>query len=345
MRIYHNQLNQHLAQPLANVWFVCGDEPWQKQDAISRIVATATNQGFIEKITLSADDKFNWQLLIDEYQSMSLFASQRIIEVELLNKVSESGRKALEELSQLLHQDVILLFHGAKLDAATTNKKWFKSLSNNGIYLPVYELDNKGIKRWLDNQARHYQLNLPKDSVNLLVTLFEGNLLALDQELQKLSILYSGQAVTSETINQLTIKQAKFNPFQLVDTLLQGDTYRCIDILELLKQEGSAAGQIIWFIHKELANLQQMLIALSQGQTFAEICKTFKIWRNKELLYKNALNRLTLPAVEAAMVRLADVDLISKTSSDFDEFILLADVCLTLANPNTTKPLPLSYEY
>ena len=345
MRIYHNQLNQHLAGQLANVWLVFGDEQWQKQDALTRINQSAVQQGFVEKLTFSADDKFHWQQLMDEYQSMSLFASQRVIEVELLNKVSQSGVSILEKLAEQLHQDTILIFHGAKLDAATTNKKWFKHFSNSGVYLPVYELDNKGLKRWLDTTARQYQLNLPQDSTDLLISLFEGNLLALDQELQKLSILYANQQVSSENINELAIKQAKFNPFQLIDALLAGDLPRCFNILELLKQEGSAAGQIIWFVHKELNTLQKMHLAQENGDSFDVICKSFRIWRNKEMLYKNALSRFTAPAIALATARLADVDLITKTTSDFDPFLLLADVCTSLLHPEVTKNLSLSYEY
>lgn len=184
MKIYHNQLASTFTQPLPTVWLVCGDEPWQKNDAIKQIQYTAQQQGYVERLTFTADDKFNWQDLLDEYMAMSLFASQRIIEVELLNKVNDAGTKALLSLVEHLHQDVVLIFHGTKLDAATTNKKWFKSLSSHGVYLPVYDLDTKALRQWLNRQARHYQLNLPAESQALLIDLFEGNVLALDQELQ-----------------------------------------------------------------------------------------------------------------------------------------------------------------
>ena len=85
MRIYHNQLNQHLGQPIAKVWLVFGDEPWQKNDALAQIRQASIQQGFSERLSLTADDKFDWQTLVDEYMTMSLFSSQRIIEVECLN--------------------------------------------------------------------------------------------------------------------------------------------------------------------------------------------------------------------------------------------------------------------
>ena len=45
------------------------------------------------------------------------------------------------------------------------------------------------------------------------------------------------------------------------------------------------------------------------------------------------------------MSRLADIDLISKTSSEFNAFILLADVCLTLYHGDITQNYSLNYDY
>lgn len=345
MKIYHNQLNKHLTQPLPNVWLVFGDEPWQKNDALAQIKYAAGQQGFVERINFTADDKFNWQDVLDEYLALSLFASQRIIEVELINKVNEAGSKVLLSLIERLHQDVILIFHGAKLDAATTNKKWFKGFNEQGVYLPVYDLDNKNLNQWLSKQAQHYQLNLPVETKNMLMDLFEGNVLALDQELQKLAILYANQQVSAEEIEKLAIKQARFNPFQLVDALLVQDLKKCLSIIDQLKQEATPVGQLLWVLHKEINTLKSMLMDKENGLSLPEIFKKYRVWKNKESLYKTALSRLTLLAVQQALSRLASIDLISKTSSDFDIYLLLSDLCISLYQPQSLNELTLNYEF
>jgi len=345
MKIYHNQLAKNLSQPLSNIWLVFGDEPWQKNDALAQIKHAAGQQGFIERINFTADDKFNWQDVLDEYLALSLFASQRIIEVELINKVNEAGGKVLLSLLDRLHQDVILIFHGAKLDAATTNKKWFKGLNEQGIYLPVYDLDNKNLSQWLGRQAQHYQLNLPTETKSMLMDLFEGNVLALDQELQKLAILFANQQISEEEIEQLAIKQARFNPFQLVDALLRQDLKKCLSIIDQLKQEGTPIGQLVWVLHKEINTLKSMLMDKQKGLSLAELFKKHRVWKNKENLYKTALSGLSLLAVQQALSRLASIDLISKTSSDFDTYILLSDLCISLYQPASLQALSLNYEF
>ncbi len=352
MKIYHNQLQQTLSQGFKPVWLVFGDEPWQKNDSLAKIIKNGQQQGFSEIIRFTSDNKFDWQQLIDEYQSMSLFASQRIIEVELTTiKIGDSGNKALLALSEIIEknssfQDVTFIFHGPKLDGPSANRKWFKNLTQLGCYLPLYDIDVNGLPRWLQNQARSLNVNLAPELSSLLIELFEGNLPALEQELQKLLLLFpNNQQISLHDAEKLVTKQAKFNPFQIIDALLQGNCKKCLVMLDQLQQEGTAAGQITWVFHKEINQLYTMLDKLAQGQPLNDLYKEYRIWDKRKPLYQHALTHISLKNVKRAMSRLADIDLISKTSSEFNAFILLADLCITLYHGETTQHFSLNYEY
>ncbi len=346
MKIYHNQLPATLNQGFKPVWMVFGDEPWQKNDALQAIKKHAQQQGFDEVIRFSADEKFDWHQVVDEYQAMSLFASQRIIEVELVNvKVNEAASKILVELSEHFHQDVQLIFHGAKLDATQQRKKWFKSYEKVGCFLPLYDIEGKQLQQWLNRQAKQLQVNLAPELSPLLIDLFEGNLPALEQELQKLSLLFGQQAISIDDAEQLVIKQAKFNPFQVIDAILIGDLAKCMAMLEQLQQEGCAVGQLIWVIHKEIAQLHTMLERLGAGDNHNQLFKDYRIWDKRKPLYQNALTNISLANIRQAQARLAQTDLISKTTSDFNAYLLLADVCISLYHGQITKQYSLEYEY
>ena len=346
MRIYHNQLKSTLNQGFQPIWLVFGDEPWQKNDSLHTIKSHAQQQGFSELIRFSVDDKFDWQLLLGEYQAMSLFASQRIIEVELVTgKIGDAGGKALLTLIEHLHSDVQLIFHGPKLDGPTANRKWFKALSQQGCYLPLYDIEVKALGGWLQRQARALNVNLSSQVVALLIELFEGNLLALEQELQKLSILFGSQLINIEDAEQLVINQAKFNPFQLIDALLLGQLDKCIAILGQLQQEGTPVAQLIWFFYKEMSQLFDMLEQKAQGVNVNEIFKKYRIWDKRKPLYQHALNQITLANLKQSMSRLAQVDLLSKSSSEFNHYLLLSDICLSLYHGETMVNYPLDYEY
>lgn len=356
MKIYHNQLTATLAQSVKPVWLIFGDEPWQKDNSLTTIKAHAKQQGYSELIRFSGDSKFDWQQLMDEYQSMSLFASQRIIEVEFTsNKIGDVGNKALLALSQRLladakssqyPQEVLFIFHGEKLDAAGANRKWFKNLTQLGCYLPIYDLDAKALPNWLQSQARNLQVNLSTELSLLLLELFEGNLPALWQELQKLALLFApNQQINLGDAEQLMINQAKFNAFQIADALLQGNAKKCITMLNAMQQEGLGSGQIIWVLHKEIRQLYDMLNKHHEGVPLTDIYKEYRIWDKRKPLYQQALQQVSLANVKRALSRLAEIDLLTKSQSEFDDFILLADLCLTLYHGETTQHFPLNYEY
>lgn len=346
MRIYHNQLSATLNQGPMPVWLIFGDEPWQKNNSLSQIKHYYQSQGFDELIRFSIDDKFDWSLLHQEYQSMSLFSSQRIIELEFLtNKIGDKGSKALASISESLQPDILLLIHGNKLDAAGQKRKWFKTLSASGVFVPLYDIEGKQLNQWIQRQTRHYNLNVLPDVTLQLAQLFEGNLNALDQELQKLSLLFGQQLITVEDAEQVLIKQAKFNPFQLVDTILTGDLTRCVSMIDQLQQDGTAITQLIWFLHKEIKQLATMHERMANGASFKDMCSEYRIWEKRKPLYQSALKNMSEDNLALAQGRLAQLDLLSKTSSDFNPFILLSDIVVSLYHADVLRHYSLNYDY
>ena len=73
--------------------------------------------------------------------------------------------------------------------------------------------------------------------------------------------------------------------------------------------------------------------------------KNIEFGINANRFINMALTHISLKDIKRAMSRLADIDLISKTSSEFNAFILLADLCLTLYHGEITKNFSLNYEY
>ena len=88
-----------------------------------------------------------------------------------------------------------------------------------------------------------------------------------------------------------------------------------------------------------------MLEQIEQGASSNDIFKQYRIWDKKKPVYQYALNNLTLNNVEQALARLAQVDLLSKSSSDFNAFILLSDVLISLFHNKLSENFSLDYEY
>lgn len=344
MRIYHNQLAQTLNQSTVACWLVFGDEIWQKNDAIGQIKSHLKQQGFQEIIRFTGDEKFDWQDVIDEVNALSLFAENRLIEVDMTNlNVSDSNQNKIKSLSENIPNDVVLLCHGEKLDGKQSKKAWFKRLSDLGCYLPVYELEGQAIIRWLQSQCRQYGLNLAHEAQQLLIDSYEGNLPALSQEIQKLSLLFGNSTIQVHDIESLLTTQARYSPFQTIDAMISGDLVKCFHMLEQMRQEGNAVGQLIWLLHKELHLLLKMKTELEATNAIAEVLKTNGIWEKKKKGYTKALSSIDKNNIKYSISRLNATEQLSKTVSDFDGFNLLKDVMTTLYFPSVTKQLSLSY--
>ncbi|QBY05495.1 DNA polymerase III subunit delta [Thalassotalea sp. HSM 43] len=348
MRIYHSQLNKQLQKKLDHTFLVFGDEPWQKNDALAQIKLHAKQQGYDELIRFSNDEHFNFHDLLNEFNSMSLFSSLRIIEIDMgNNKVNEQSSKVLTEIAELQatgQSDVMLILHGNKLDASSSKKKWFKTLEKQGCYIPLYDLEGKGLTIWLSQQCQRLNLNLSADAQRMLIDFFAGNIPALAQEMEKLMLLYNQQYIDANHLESLLIRQSKFTPFQLTDALLAGELSKVNDMLTQMKHEGVVGAQLIWALHNQLSQLEQMQTQLSQGSSFNDVMKQFKVWDKKKPLYQNALKQVSINNIKQAKKRLGQVDLISKTASDFDPFLLLSDVCISVYFADGTQALALDYD-
>ena len=144
--------------------------------------------------------------------------------------------------------------------------------------------------------SKKLNVNLAPELSSLLIELCEGNLPALEQELQKLSLLFpnNNQQISLNDAEKLVTKQAKFNPFQIIDALLLGNCKKCVVMLDQLQQEGTATGQIIWVFHKEINQLYTMLSKASTRKQLNDLYKEYRIWDKRKPLYQHALTHISL---------------------------------------------------
>src|SRR5207249_2657122 len=84
----------------------------------------------------------------------------------------------------------LLLFNLPKLDSKTSKEEWFILLEKKGVSIPIWPInDHKTMAEWIFNRAKSYQLKLNLALSEVLAHYVEGNSLAADQALYKLSLL------------------------------------------------------------------------------------------------------------------------------------------------------------
>lgn len=300
MRTYPEQLQQKLNQGLHRSYLICGDEPLLKLESQQAIIQAAKAQGFLERHAFTLDASLDWQQVYDCANALSLFAQRQIIELQIGDKGIGKHSQALIELCHMLHDDLILIVSGERLNKQQENSKWAKAIMAQGLFVPCLTPDSQRLPRFVQQRCQQVGFKADTASIQLLCQWHEGNLLALSQSLEKLSLLYPDGLLTLPRLEEALSRHHHYTPFQLVDSLLAGQGKRSLRILEQLEAEGVELTILLRTLQKELAQLITLSQAMAQGEAMNQSFNRLQIWQNKRPLYQQALSRFS-PSIGAKL--------------------------------------------
>lgn len=305
MKVKAEQLSAHLRKSLAPVYIVSGDEPLLAQECCDAIRTAARANGFGEREVFHAEGSFDWNLLLTEANSLSLFAEKKILELRIPNgKPGDKGSKALLEYADAPGEDNLLLVVTPKLDGATQRSKWVKALENIGVFIQVWPVPPAQLPRWIGQRLQQAGIQASRQAVEVLADRVEGNLLAAVQEIEKLKLLAPEGEVDAATMSTVVADSARYNVFTLVDRVLEGDAQSAARTLRGLREEGTEPPVVLWALTREIRTLIKANDAHLRGERLEGALKGAGVWDKRQPLYKQALRRLK-PAQLQAMLRLA----------------------------------------
>lgn len=319
MKISFAQLIPQLNRQLALIYLVSGDEHLLVDSAKESIRQCAQKHGFVHREFLQADLGFDWQGFIAQVYNLSLFATQQVVELRLPQaKPGDLGSKALQQYAEQPATDKILIITTPKLDSATQKSKWVKALEKNGVIVQVWPLENRNLLNWISNKAQQLGISLSANSNKLIADYTMGNLLATQQEIEKLSLLYSDNnkkhatIVSDEQVISALSDNARFTVFDLIDTLYTQNSGRVLNVLAHLRNEGIEPVLILWAIAREL----RLLLSLKNCNTMAIEQKlnycSYKIKNEHKMRIKQLLARHSITELESLLMQAASIDQITK---------------------------------
>ncbi|WP_191600394.1 DNA polymerase III subunit delta [Marinomonas algicola] len=291
MKVRADQLGNTLSKQRHPIYIIAGDEVLLCQEAADTIRQHLMGAGDIEeRLRFIADNQFDWQDVIQETQSLSLFSSCRLFDIQI-EKMGEKHTKALTQLAQELSQDQVILLTLPKLDMRAQKSKWFTSLEKQGVFVQIWPIDANRLPQWLQQRANTYSLNLSREAATLLCERNEGNLLALAQELEKRLLIHGENAkLTLDMIVDSVADSSRYSVYDLSDRLLMGKVKESLHCLDNLLAEGIEENILLWLINREVSTLAQ-LMADSTEMSFRQACQAQKIWDKRIPFYESAYSR------------------------------------------------------
>ncbi|MGY3569011.1 DNA polymerase III subunit delta [Vibrio paucivorans] len=334
MRIYSDRLPEQLKKGLHPLYLLFGNEPLLLQESRQAIQQSASQHGFDERHRFSVDSSLDWNEVHDCTQSLSLFSSRQLIELELPESgVNAAIGKELTALADALHPDVMLVLVGGKLTKAQENTKWFKSLSSNGCWVNCLTPDLQRLPQFVQARCRTLGLTGDRETFQMLAQWHEGNLMALSQSLEKLALLYPDGVLNLVRIEESLSRHNHFTAFHWVDALLAGKSNRSQRILRQLEAEGVEATILIRTIQKELLTLLKMKQELNVS-AIGQVFDKHRVWQSKRPLYSSALSRLTNESISNLLQLLTQCEVLTKTQYDTSSWPILQQLSVQLTVPN-----------
>jgi DNA polymerase-3 subunit delta len=310
LNIPADRLPDQLARGLAALYVVVGDEPLAAQEASDAIRAAARAAGHSERTVHSVQGRYNWQSLSAAGDNLSLFAERRLTEIRIPSgKPGVDGAKALEAYAESLPADTLTLVSLPGLDWKTMQSRWFTALARAGTVVEARPVERAQLPAWIERRLARQGLRAERAALDFLADQVEGNLLAAQQEIDKLALLLPPGQVTLADVEHAVVDVSRLEADALQDALYAGDGARFAQVLTDLKDSGEAVPAILWQVTSAVQLLLRLKLAVTQGDSLSGLMRT--LWgRDKQRApqIERAVKRLDLARIEAALAGLALVD-------------------------------------
>jgi DNA polymerase-3 subunit delta len=332
MQLAPAQLAAHLKQGLQALYVLVGDEPLAHRECLDAIRQAARLQGFDERNSLMVERGFNWQQIASYGASISLFASRRLLEINVPNgKPGVEGGKALQALASQPLSDTSVMIILPKLEREAKNSAWFSALEKQAVLINLEEVPASQLPKWIGTRLAQQGQQASPATLEFLAHQVEGNLLAANQEVQKLALLHPAGELSDEAVRQAVLNVSRYDAFQLGEAVLAGDSARTMRILQGLQDEGENAVAVMNPLMWVLRPLLRIKQAELRGENVMQAMTSARIFGERQALVKRALSRLSLRQLEAALQKLADIDKTAKGVMQGDAWLEISRLCFGLA--------------
>lgn len=332
MKLDARSLLTQLQKGLAPIYLVAGDDPLLVMETVDAIRGSARAQGYSEREVFHVERGFDWTSLAASSNNLSLFAEQRILELRMpTGKPGDAGSKAMVAYAGDLPADTVLIVISAKLDQAQQRSKWFKALDKQGIFIPVWPPTTQQLPGWIRQRMQAKGLQPDDMAVNLLADRIEGNLMAAEQEMEKLLLLHQPGPINAEQVADAVASSARFDVFGLVDAALNAEHARCVRMLNGVREEGVEAILVLWALSREIRALATMALEMEQGQSLDRVLTAHRVWDKRKPFVRQGLQRHNSRRWQQLLRRCAAVDRMIKGATVGKPWDELLELTLLMA--------------
>ena len=241
-----------------------------------------------------------------------------------------TGAEALVALAERPPVDTLLLVSG-ELERKSLQTKWVASFEQHATVVVTQPVGRAELPEWIRSRLAAKGVTLRPEAARLVADRVEGNLLAAQQEIERIALLMPGAEVDVEAVAPLVADSARYDVFELSGATFAGQPERALRILAGLRAEGREPPLVLWALVNDLRALSRLLQRTAAGQPLPEAMRQEQVWSTRQGPLSVALRRFSRREVDDLLIAAARADRVAKGALPGEPWVELEGLVARLA--------------
>ena len=230
----------------------------------------------------------NNETLISEFYNKSLFDDEKII---IISRSTDKIVKFIETILKKSVDNVKIILKSGALEKRSKLRTLFEK-NNTIITIPFYEDDQENLTPIVYNFMNKNNINLSRESINLIVSRAGGDRENLKQELDKIyNYAITNKNVGLETIQRLSNLVENFSVNELADSYLEKNKKNVAKILNENNYSDEDCILILRTILNKSKRLLNVIEKYNKDENLDEVISSVRppiFWKDKGIVKKQA---------------------------------------------------------
>lgn len=331
-KISAEKLNEALAkQKTVPVYLLTGEDVYRKNLIIRKLRQIVQPDDF--NFYQAAADKADLGAALAMANTAPVFSASRMVVLTGVEKLRKEPKEALVRYVQnpLESTTFVLTHNDAK--KIKTDKLLVDACTNNGCVAAFDELKKDELNLWVREKLREKGLSAGFDAVDLLTESIGGELMALENELEKLA-LYTLQrtdkTISTEDVLACIGFSKEENPFELSNAITACAKARAVKLVDKLLDSGEEPVSVLSKMTFPIIKMARIRRMYDARMAPAEILRAAGLFPWESRLVSSARNFPTQEQFLRTLNRLIEADAGFKSGAQSDPKITLKGILLTL---------------
>lgn len=341
MLLHYDNLDTHLKSNPKALYVLVGADQYRLNEAALRLKTVWRKEGDTEEVILPLQQASDWNELLTQANSYSLFSERTLLDLRLDKKtIDATGKDTLSRYLTHSNPRCLMILRAGNL--STKPLPW---LSNHDhvVWISFTPLSEAHLKRWILTRLRQQHLLFDPEVPALIHQYTQNNLLASAQVIEKLSLTHQqSDLISLEEVAVHLSDHCEFSLYELADACLGAHLEKALHVLQQANHTRVEPTLVLWFFTQEIRQLIHLSHLIATPLSFEQACTQLKIWQKRAPLYQSALKRLPQQSLYQLLQDSQSIDEGIKTNQSFP--IWQAFDRLVLMFCSTPGPLHITFK-